>query len=365
MTNKTKRADVPLHLLEAVIAGDMSQREAGRQSGVSNHTIAAAVRRHLSGTTANQNAAPAPAPAAAADKFEGLGYDAERAEKTPAQAWAEHSQAFEHKLARNLRAQAHVIVRPDASAYAIYHATDVHLDDDSTPLRLLEEDIRASHGMAAIMVHGGDALNNWPAGGRLASKYGDQSCTIPDAILRLEHYIALLRPDVWVDGNHEEFASHMPFLIDRMLPASTITGYWTCDVTVRSKGGRDLRMAVSHKFQKGSSSFHKLHGHIKEMLESQERDLLLDGHLHSSGVLEHTLPERQHTALCVASAGYKVMDSYAARISRGGIVPKLKGRAHWIVVDPQAEPDGTFCSAFTDPRQAEAFLNGLANLRSV
>ena len=97
----------------------------------------------------------------------------------------------------------------------------------------------------------------------------------------------------------------------------------------------------------------------------EEADLLMDGHLHSDGVLDHTLPERGHSALCVASAGYKVVDKYAARISRGGKMPKLRGRAHWIVCDPYADKEASLCTAFKCPDQAEAYFNGLQNLRAV
>ncbi|WP_330448477.1 hypothetical protein FLP41_15250 [Paracoccus marcusii] len=125
-----------------------------------------------------------------------------------------------------------------------------------------------------------------------------------------------MRPDVWVDGNHEEFSSHLSFLIDEMLPNRVVKDYWTCDVTVKSPGGRDLKVAISHKFGKGSSWFHQMHGHIREILEGEHRDLLLDGHLHSAGTMEHHMPERGTTTLCVASAGYKVVDKFASRISR-------------------------------------------------
>lgn len=66
----------------------------------------------------------------------------------------------------------------------------------------------------------------------------------------------------------------------------------------------------------------------------------------------------------VSSAGYKVVDKYAARISRGGTHPKIKGRAHWIVCDPMADEDAQVCVPFDCPRQAEAMLNGLQNLRA-
>ena len=346
---------VPQDILDDVAAGRISQREAARRTGI-NHQ---AIGRQLRAQAANIPAAPSES-----DRLESVGYQLDRPAKTPSEAWSEHADAFERKVAKSLKSQSHEIRRSDASAYVIYHATDVHLDDDAVPLRLLEADIRASRDMGAIMVHGGDALNNWPSSGRLAGQWAHQSATQEDGLLRLQHYIDMLKPDVWVDGNHDEWASHLPALIEHYLPPSCITDYWTADVRVVSPGGRDLRVAVSHKFQKGSSWFHRCQGHIREAMEAQPRDLLMDGHLHCAGVMQHYMPERGHTTLMVASAGYKVVDKYAARISRGGKVPKMAGRAHWIVVDPQAEADATFCAAFTDPRQAEAYLGGLQNLRA-
>jgi hypothetical protein len=215
------------------------------------------------------------------------------------------------------------------------------------------------------MGHGGDALNNWPMAGKLAMQWSLQQCTAPDALLRLEHFITLFKPDVWTDGNHEEMNPYLDHLITEVLPKSVIRDYWSVRFKIDVPDGRPLRVVMSHKFSKGSSWFHKAHGHIREMLEGEEADLLMDGHLHSDGVLDHTLPERGHSALCVASAGYKLVDKYAARISRNGTIPKLRGRAHWIIVDPYAEPDASLCVPFKAPEQAEAYLNGLQNLRAV
>ena len=61
-----------------------------------------------------------------------------------------------------------------------------------------------SHDLDAVMCHGGDLLNNWPLAGRLAKKWADQECTMPDALLRAQYYINIFQPDAWVDGNHEE-----------------------------------------------------------------------------------------------------------------------------------------------------------------
>jgi hypothetical protein len=291
-------------------------------------------------------------------------YNLDRPERTPEDAWNGHADAFERAFADAAGSRWQAITRP-RGAFVIYHTTDEHLDDDRTPLRLIEADIRHSHAMSAIMCHGGDALNNWPMAGKLAAQWAQQQCTAPDALLRLKHYIKLLRPDAWTDGNHEEMNPYLDMLIREVLPESVIRDYWTVRFRVDTPEGRPVRVVMSHKFQKGSSWFHKAHGHIREMLEGEECDLLMDGHLHSDGVLDHTLPERSHAALCVASAGYKVLDKYAARISRGGTIPKLRGRAHWIVADPFADFDANLLMAFKDPVQAEVYFNGLQNLRAV
>ena len=293
-----------------------------------------------------------------------LDYDLDAPEKTPAQAWNEHAGAFEQKVGKLLRNQWRVISRPKGP-FCIFHSTDEHLDDDGTPLKLIEADIKAAHDLDAIMCHGGDALNNWPMAGRLAAQWAQQQCTAPDALLRLKHFIKLFRPDVWTDGNHEEWNIYLEAIVRECLPPHVIQDYWTVNFVVETPGGRPCRVIMSHKFQKGQSWFHKMHGHIREMLEGQEADLLIDGHFHSDGVLDHTLPERGHSALCVASAGYKVVDKWASRISKGGKMPKLRGRAHWIIGDDQAEHDQSFLVAFKCPHQAEAYLNGLQNLRAI
>jgi hypothetical protein len=288
------------------------------------------------------------------------GYDLSYAEKTPEQAWREHASAFERKVGKQLSKADQVIERK--GPFVIYHSTDQHIDDDASALSVLAQDIEASHGMGAIMCHGGDLLNNWPLAGKLAKQWAEQSCTLPDALLRAQHFISMFRPDVWVDGNHEEFNPYLVQLFEQWLPANVLRDYWRCDFTVKVPGGRDCRVALSHKFQKGSSWFHQMHGHLREMLQSEERHLYMDGHFHSDGVMHHSLPERGHSALLVASAGYKMVDKWASRISRGGKVPKVYGRAHWIVVDPYSEAD--MCHAFKCPEQAEVYFNGLQNLRA-
>lgn len=292
-----------------------------------------------------------------------FGYDVARPDRTPEEAWAAAADVTERALSKVLSRQGGVVKRPKGPV-VVFHSTDEHLDDDATPLRLIEHDVYAAKDMNAVMCHGGDLLNNWPVAGKLAKMWAEQSCPMPDALLRAQHFVQMLEPDVWTDGNHEDMNPYLTQLLHSWLPAKTIRDYWSVRFTVETPGGRPVRAVVSHKLQKGSSWFHKLHGHLREMLEAEEADVLMDGHVHSDGVLEHTLPERMHASLAVASAGYKVLDKYAARISRGGKLPKIRGRAHWIVFDTQAEYDETFGVAFKSPRQAEAYLNGLQNLRA-
>jgi hypothetical protein len=322
---------------------------AARESGVRRATLQDFVRRYGTGS--------------GTEKLSELGYNLSVDAKTPEQAWAEHAGAAERKISKVLSSRWRVIDRPKGP-FVVFHSTDEHIDDDATPLRLIEADVKAAHDLGAIMCHGGDLLNNWPLAGKLARMWAEQQCTMPDALLRAQHFVSIFRPDVWTHGNHEEMNPYLASMMDSWLPKNCITDHWTVNFRVETPGGRPVRVVMSHKFQKGSSWFHKAHGHIREMLEGEEADLLIDGHLHSDGVLDHTLPERGHSALCVASAGYKVVDQYAARISRGGKMPKLRGRAHWIVCDPQADFDASLCTAFKDPRQAEAYLNGLQNMRA-
>lgn len=282
-------------------------------------------------------------------------------ELSPAEAWAAGKGAFERALGKAVKRSTYVIKRP-AGPFAVFHCTDEHVDDDKAALAVLEKDIEAAHEMNAVMVHGGDLLNNWPLAGKLAAQWAHQECTMPHALLRARHFIEIFQPDVWVDGNHDKMNPYLSQLYDEWLPKKALRGSevargeWAQDFTVRA-GSEEMHFRVSHKFQKGSSWFHKTHGHIREMLESEPVDVLMDGHVHSYGAHVVHVPERNLTTLCVASGGYKVMDQYAERISRGGVIPKLMGRCNFIICDPA--PDGLRAVAFPEARQARAYLRGL------
>lgn len=339
---------------EAYEAAGRNAREAARVLGVNESSV----RRGLK--------AALPAEPAAIEKLTEVGYSISPkvAERTDSDAWNDHPDVFERKVSKIL-ANRWPVIRVTNGPYCVFHSTDEHLDDDATPRKLIEQDVKAARDMNSIMCHGGDMLNNWPLAGRLAKQWAEQTCTRPDALLRAQYFIKMFQPDVWTDGNHEEFNPYLSDLIAEWLPEKTIRGDWSVNFKVETTGGRTLKAVMSHKFQKGSSWFHKAHGHIREMLEGEEADLLMDGHLHSDGVLDHTLPERGHSALCVASAGYKVVDKYAGRISRGGVIPKLRGRAHWMIVDPYCDWSENFITPFKSSIQAEAYLNSLQNLRMV
>lgn len=298
------------------------------------------------------------------EQLRNVGYDLNKPEPTGADLWRSQAAVFERKLAKTAAHRKAVLKNPNGQgAFTLAHFTDVHLNDDATALNLLEADISASHRIGAITMHGGDALNAWPTAGKLAKKWAEQACTMPDALKILEHYINILRPDLWVDGNHEEMTAILDQFILRALPKTTARDYWTIRFDVETPGAQTLRGAMSHKFQKGSSWFHGLHGHLREMLEGEDLDLYVDGHYHRAATMHHHMHERGHSALLVASSGYKLVDTFAARISRGGKHPVTAGRAHWIVCDPQTVT-GQLCTAFVCPDQAEACCEGLQNLRA-
>lgn len=296
-------------------------------------------------------------------KLTEVGYEIGAKERTPAEAWAAHVGVAERAIGKAIDSRWKTIQRP-RGAFVVFHSTDEHIDDDATPLRLLEADIGAAHALGAVMCHGGDLLNNWPMAGRLAKMWAEQQCTAPDALLRAQHFVSIFKPDVWTHGNHEEMNPYLMSMIEGWLPKDVIKAAWTATFVVET-GDRPVACVLSHKFQKGSSWFHPHHGVLREALEGEEADLYMDGHLHISGTMHRSLPERGISMTAVSSAGYKVVDKYAARISRGGTHPKIKGRAHWIVCDPMADEDAQVCVPFDCPRQAEAMLNGLQNLRAV
>lgn len=300
---------------------------------------------------------------AAIARLSQAGYSFTAESKTPAEAWAEHRTTTDRVLSEAMRRREYRITRP-RGPFALFHVTDEHIDDDATPLALLEQDVAAAKAMGAICIHGGDMLNNWPMAGRLAKLWAEQSATRADGLLRLIHYLQLLQPDVATLGNHEEMNPYLVDLIKTHLPKTCVYDYWRVDFTVDTPDGRPVRVNVSHKFQKGSSWFHPHHGVIRESMEAEPADVYLEGHLHVAGAMYRTFPERGHSFLAVSSAGYKVLDKFAARISRGGKTPKLKGRCHWIVCDPQTE-DGHLAVAYDCPAQAEAALSALQNLRAV
>lgn len=345
------RGAVKSHIDEIMALYDElgSIRATARAMGVNYTGVRDRITRELARRQAEQD-------------LESAGYQLDPSSKTPEEAWQAHKHVFERKVGKSIGHYERTIRRH--GPFVIFHATDEHVDDDASALMVLEADIRASHDMNAIMCHGGDLLNNWPVAGKLAKQWAEQACTLPDALLRAQHFIEMFQPDVWVDGNHEEMNPYLINLFETWMPDNVIRDYWRCNFVVETPE-RDIRVSLSHKFSKGSSWFHGLHGHIREALQSDERDLYMDGHYHQAATMYYHLPERSHSCLLVASAGYKMVDKWATRISRGGKLPHLPGRAHWIVCDPFADPGAQMCHAFEQPQLAEAFFNTLQNLREV
>lgn len=90
----------------------------------------------------------------AMNALEGLGYNSNAGEPTPKDAWDNHVSVFDRRFSKAKEKRGRVIQRP-SGAFCIFHTTDQHLDDDATPLRLIEADIRAANDMDAIKCHGG------------------------------------------------------------------------------------------------------------------------------------------------------------------------------------------------------------------
>jgi hypothetical protein len=184
------------------------------------------------------------------DTLASVGYDLSKTgERTPRDAWDAGKDVLERVVADTLAKQWRQIDR-GSGPFALFHCTDQHLDGDACPLRLLEADIQAAHALDAVMVHSGDLLNNWPMAGKLAKMWAEQQCTKSDALLRAQHFIEIFRPDVWVDGNHEEMNPYLDALFKEWLPATCLADYWSVGFEVVTPGGKPIRVNAAHKFEK-------------------------------------------------------------------------------------------------------------------
>ena len=88
-----------------------------------------------------------------------LGYDTATPERRPEDAWAAGTETFDRTLSKAVAKRGRTVKRPRGPV-VIFHSTDEHVDDNATPLRLIEHDVNAAKDLNAVMCHGGDLLNN-------------------------------------------------------------------------------------------------------------------------------------------------------------------------------------------------------------
>ncbi len=255
------------------------------------------------------------------------------------------------------------VVGCPSGPFVVWHCTDEHLDDNGSRIDALADDMGAARRLSASRLCGGDILNNWPLGGRLAGKWAEQEATLPEGLALAKWSLNHYPPDVYAFGNHEKMNAYLKEWLLEVMPRRTVVGWWSVRFVYRPAQGRSFVVTLAHDFSQGKSWFHPLHGHIREDLESGSSDIYLAGHLHCEGSMAFTNAKTGRRPLFCRSRGYKQFDGFATQIGKGGNAGG--GHSTWLVLDPREDCDERAMFAFADWRGAEAMLNGLVNLQAV
>lgn len=231
---------------------------------------------------------------------------------------------------------------------------DPHGDDDGHNVTQFNRDmdlLAKTEGVEAVNM--GDLTNNWPEGGRLASKYGDQRMSRKDAISFVRWMLNLpVRWRVLLMGNHDSFGRDTEELIREVArDKDLIIHKWEARFRVEFPNGRTVLCRCAHDL-KGNSWFHELHGNIRSLLECPAH-LTIAGHHHDHAYMRREVPQIAHLindklpfiAHLARVRGYKHMDDYALV---KGFPDHQEGASAMAVIDPQADTGGGFVRFFMD-----------------
>lgn len=253
--------------------------------------------------------------------------------------------------------QAHTwfeIAHPDLLPVGYAFIGDQHGDDDGHNVPQFDRDmdiLAKAEGVQCVNM--GDALNNWPAGGKLASKWADQRQTRKDGF----DFIRWMADQpvnwrVWLMGNHEGFGADTEELIREILREHDIIVHkWEARFRVTFPNGRQCFVRVAHDY-KGSSWFHELHGNIRALMACPAH-ITVAGHHHDHAYMRRELSEIAHLmnaglpfiAHLLRVRGYKHMDDYALV---KGFPEHQEGASALCVIDPLAERGGQFVRTYMD-----------------
>jgi len=237
--------------------------------------------------------------------------------------------AFRRKWDRRDR---EVVVKVrESKPFGVLVMGDPHLDADGCDIALLRRHVeltQSTPGLYGACV--GDFTNNWV--GRLVREYANQTSSREDAMRLLQWFLSSVDWAWLVMGNHDHWrdgAELWPLLLQRAQVA--VSGAYDVKLRLEAEGCAPVRLWCRHAF-KGHSMYHKVHGLLRAMRESDyPADVYLQGHHHSWGDMRGERAGRCWTVCQVGT--YKRVDSYAASL---GYEPDDHGQAYLLIIDPWA-----------------------------
>jgi hypothetical protein len=215
----------------------------------------------------------------------------------------------------------------------------------------------------------GDMCNNWPVGGKLSAKYGDQSFSRKDGINFIRHTANLnVKWLLWLMGNHEDMGTDTEALIREIVrDLGIIVHKWEAKFVAAFPNGRRCYISAAHNY-KGHSWFHELHGNIRAFLDCPAH-IVAAAHHHDWGKYEHEVPNIAHlmnpglpfVASLFRVRGYKHMDDYALV---KGFPDYQEGASALAIVDPLADRGSRFVEVDLDLERGLARLAKMRKARS-
>lgn len=247
-----------------------------------------------------------------------------------------------------------VIHLPDDKPFMIVALGDPHLDASGCDLTLWEEWTAVLDRAKRITgISLGDCLDNWVK--PLAHLYSTAETPAPEGWILLEHYLEQIGEhlDASVAGNHDSWSGHSDVLGMLMRQQGVMHASNELRWAYRTPSGRDVTVKARHGWA-GRSMYHEAHG-IKRAAKMGQRDnILLGGHLHTSGDIKDKCPLTGKVTFGFQVGSFKVVDSYGVDL---GLPDAQLSPAVALVIDPRrADTDPELVKHFYDPNEAADFL---------
>lgn len=246
---------------------------------------------------------------------------------------------------------------PRPGPFALVMLGDPHLDSPGSDLNLWErwvDCLDRPSGVYGCCI--GDWLDNWPR--VLGFLYGEAEASAGDGWVLLQHYLEQMRGDLLctVLGNHDAWAAQGDPFGQIMRGAGVIARKHGLRLAIATPGAEPVTVALRHDW-KGRSQFNPVHGVARGAREQVDDDIIVGGHIHSSG--HQVVVHRNGEALshCYRIGAFKLLDEYA---ERHGFPVSQFAPGVFLVVDPaRPRSDPQRVAHFYDPEEGRRYLDAL------